>query len=123
MTARHPSTVVGMGGLLVIVSSVLWCGVPEILAKTGRADKGRAIFMESCQHCHGTKGDGRSELAGYLTPPPANLLDKATQSKTDEELRKIILEGRTGTAMAGFEGALDEVGVADVIAYIRSLGS
>jgi mono/diheme cytochrome c family protein len=46
---------------------------------------------------------------------------KATQTKTDVELRKIILEGRPGTTMASFDGALDESQLTDLIAYIRSI--
>ncbi|GKS60135.1 hypothetical protein YTPLAS18_36620 [Nitrospira sp.] len=121
MSLHSPPRVVIQAGRLIVASSALWWGVSGAFAEAGHADKGRSIFMESCQHCHGAKGDGQSELAAYLTPPPANLLNTATQSKTDEQLRTIILEGRTGTAMAGFEGALDDTGVADVIAYIRSL--
>jgi hypothetical protein len=60
------------------------------------------------------------EMAAYLTPPPANLAAKATQSKTDAQLLKIILEGRPGTAMASFDGAFEEVRQADLLAYIRS---
>ena len=60
-------------------------------------------------------------MASYLTPPPANLIAKATHSKTDADLRKVILEGRPGTAMSGFQGVFDEVQVADLLAYIRSL--
>lgn len=61
------------------------------------------------------------EMAACLTPPPANLAAKATQSKTDAQLCKIILEGRPGTAMASFDGAFEEAQLADLLAYIRSL--
>lgn len=62
-------------------------------------------------------------MAAYLTPPPANLTAKATQAKTDAQLRKIILEGRPGTAMTGYEGAFEDLQLSDLIAYIRSLKS
>jgi hypothetical protein len=60
-------------------------------------------------------------MAAYLTPPPTNLTAKATQAKTDAELRKIILEGRPGTTMASFDGAFDEAQLTDLITYIRSI--
>jgi mono/diheme cytochrome c family protein len=87
----------------------------------GNAEAGKKIYSESCQSCHGPTGKGDSDMAAYLTPPPANLAAKATQSKTDAQLRKIILEGRPGTAMASFDGAFEEAQLADLIAYIRSL--
>ena len=89
----------------------------------GNPESGRKIYLESCQSCHGLTGKGDSDLAAYLTPPPSNLTAKATQTKTDGELRKIILEGRPGTAMASFDGAFDEAQLANWIAYIRSIES
>jgi high-affinity iron transporter len=84
-------------------------------------EAGKKIYLESCQSCHGPTGKGDSDMAAYLTPPPADLTAKATQSKTDAQLRKIILEGRPGTAMSSYDGAFDEAQLADLLAYIRSL--
>lgn len=89
----------------------------------GDSEAGKKIFLESCQSCHGPAGKGDSDLAAYLTPPPANLTAQSTQSKTDAELRKTILEGRPGTAMASFDGAFDDAQLIDLIAYIRSIKS
>ena len=60
-------------------------------------------------------------MAEYLTPPPARLTRKTTQSKTDAELHEIILKGLKGTAMAGFEGAVDTTQMTNLLAYLRSL--
>jgi len=87
----------------------------------GNSEAGKKLYLESCQSCHGPTGKGDSDLAAYLTPPPANLAAKATQTKTDAQLRKIILEGRPGRAMASFDGAFEEAQLTDVIAYLRSL--
>lgn len=87
----------------------------------GQAAEGKKIFAESCQHCHGAAGDGKSEMAAYLTPPPSNLTAPATQAKPDAALRKVILDGRPGTAMSGFEGAFTDAQLADLVAYIRTL--
>jgi mono/diheme cytochrome c family protein len=92
-------------------------------APRGNPEAGKKIYLESCQSCHGPMGKGDSDMAAYLTPPPANLTAQSTQSKTDAELRKIILEGRAGTAMTGFEGAFEEAQLKDLIAYIRSIQS
>ncbi len=60
-------------------------------------------------------------MAEYLTPPPAKLASSTTQSKSDAELQEIILKGQIGTAMAGFEDAIETIQMADLLAYLRSL--
>jgi mono/diheme cytochrome c family protein len=87
----------------------------------GNPEAGKKIYLESCQNCHGPTGKGDSDMAAYLTPKPANLAAKATQTKTDAQLRKIILEGRPGTAMSSYDGAFEEKQLDDLVAYIRSL--
>lgn len=94
-----------------------------VAAPSGKSESGRKIYLESCQSCHGPTGKGDSDVAAYLTSPPSNLTAKATQNKTDAELRTIIVEGRPGTAMASFDGAFDEAQLADLIAYLRSIES
>lgn len=90
---------------------------------SGDASAGRDIFRESCQHCHGPNGRGDGQMAEYLTPPPADLSSSATQARTDDELRKVIIEGRKGTAMDGFDGAFEDPQLIDLVAFIRSLRS
>lgn len=109
--------------VVVLVVGLGVCGAETLFAgpTKGNSENGKKLYGESCQHCHGAKGDGQSDMAAYLTPPPSNLTAKATQAKTDGQLRKTILEGRPGTAMSGFDGAFEDAHVADVIAYIRSL--
>lgn len=109
--------------LVVILVIVAMSPLAVAASSQGNAESGRKIYLESCQSCHGPTGKGDSDVAVYLTPPPSNLTAKATQTKTDEELRKIILEGRPGTAMASFDGAFEEAQLSDLIAYLRSIGS
>ena len=102
----------------------LLLGVVSIsLADPGKGNPaaGQKLYRESCQNCHGAAGKGDSDMAAYLTPAPANLTAKATQEKTDAQLRKVIQEGRAGTAMTGYAVAFDEGKLDDLIAYIRSL--
>ena len=115
-------------GMGVLVSSLFLLSVVTGVAidSSGRAasgnpEAGEKIYSESCEHCHGYTGNGQGQMAEYLTPPPAKLTSPVTQSKTDAELTEIILKGRPGTAMAGFEGALEDTQLADLLAYILSL--
>ncbi|ODT45690.1 MAG: hypothetical protein ABS70_02555 [Nitrospira sp. SCN 59-13] len=108
---------------LAFVGWMLLAAIPMSLAASGKGNPttGQKLYHESCQNCHGPTGKGDSEMAAYLTPAPANLTSKATQEKTDAQLRKVIQEGRPGTAMTGYAAAFDEEKLDDMIAYIRSL--
>lgn len=112
-------TTVNLGFMMWVVLGV----IPISLAASGKGNPaaGQKLYRESCQNCHGPAGKGDSDMAAYLAPPPANLTAKATQEKTDAQLRKVIQEGRPGTAMTGYAVAFDEEKLADMIAYIRSL--
>lgn len=118
--AGRGAAVVG-GGLLLIAVNVFLGEAAGGAEGRVNPEAGKKIYLESCQNCHGPTGKGDGDMAAYLTPPPANLTARATQEKTDVQLRKIILEGRPGTAMTGYEGAFEEPQVSDLIAYIRSL--
>ena len=118
--ADRMKTVV-LGGFLLIAADILISGTSGGVQGKESHEVGKKIYLESCQNCHGPTGKGDSDMAAYLTPPPANLVAKSTQAKTDAQLRKIILEGRPGTAMTGYEGAFEEAQLADLLAYIRSL--
>ena len=111
------------GVTLAVVVWVLLGAMPMGLAASGKGNPamGQKLYVESCQNCHGPSGKGDSEMAAYLTPAPANLTAKATQEKTDAQLRKVIQEGRPGTAMTGYAAAFDEEKLDDIMAYIRSL--
>ncbi|MDH5564594.1 MAG: cytochrome c [Nitrospirota bacterium] len=100
---------------LLLTSNITWAVENEDI------QKGKVIYQESCQHCHGFAGKGDGEMASYLTPPPSNLASQTTQAKSDKELKDVIMKGREGTAMAGLEGALEESQLIDLLAYLRSL--
>jgi mono/diheme cytochrome c family protein len=82
---------------------------------------GQELFLAHCQHCHGAQGEGNGEFADYLDPPPADLRSARTQARTDEELRTIIMEGRPGTKMTGYEIFEDDE-IINLVIFIRSLG-
>ena len=62
-------------------------------AETPDAEAGR-IFEARCVNCHGAAGKGDGALATALNPKPRDYSDKAWQASiTDDQLRKVILEG------------------------------
>lgn len=108
--------------ILSLVGMMVWLAPPlGAFHAPGDPDAGKNIFMESCQHCHGALGKGNGPLAQSFSPPPKDLTSNSTQSLTDDELRKVMIEGRKGTAMAGFGGDLKDAQLIDLVAFIRSL--
>ena len=78
---------------------------------------GAKIFADYCAKCHGTAGLGRD---GLETPDFTN---PAVQTElTSEKVRKIILEGKPGTAMPAWGGKLSDSEVDAVAAFVKSLG-
>ena len=79
----------------------------------GDPARGRPLYTSRCQSCHGdlaTRGDAvMLANAGFL------------EVASDAFLQHAILEGRPGTRMASFRGALGDSGIADIVAYLRSL--
>jgi mono/diheme cytochrome c family protein len=88
---------------------------------SGDYNVGQVLYDQACSGCHGVAG------SGGVGPQLANPV--FLESVTDGALKRWIERGRTGTAMKGFapeaQGplSLDDGQVADVIAYLRFVGS
>ncbi len=121
MLTRHVRAKAMTGWIVpMLIPSLILLGT-SIAVANGNSKNGKALYQESCQHCHGFIGKGDGQMAEYLEPPPANLTNQTTQAKTDGELKDLILKGKEGTAMAGFEGAFEELQLNDLLEYLRSL--
>jgi putative copper resistance protein D len=84
--------------------------------------EGVALFQGNCASCHGERADGHGAAAAGLTPPPANFRGTDVLARhTDAYLFYRLTEGKPGTAMPSFRGALAERERWAVIAYLRSL--
>jgi cytochrome c oxidase cbb3-type subunit 3 len=98
-----------LAGTCLLVSSFAYQAAPS------GAD-GAAIFAGNCVMCHGADGKGFPMLK---TP---NFTDPKWQSSIkDTEMRKIIKNGKKGTAMPAFGDTLKDEQISAVIAHIRSL--
>jgi mono/diheme cytochrome c family protein len=78
----------------------------------GNAALGEGTYETSCKPCHGADGEG---LGAFPQLKPNEFI----QENTNSELVDFILKGRTGTAMAGFQGRLTEEEIANVVAFLR----
>lgn len=83
--------------------------------------KGKQIYEQRCQSCHGAKGFGDGPMAAQLDPPPTNFRDSANTDKLSPmQAYNTIRLGLEGTAMRSFSELSDQQ-VWDVAFYINAL--
>jgi mono/diheme cytochrome c family protein len=82
---------------------------------------GKTIYETRCSPCHGIDGRGDGPAAAAIDPKPRNFRDPAFwQGRTAQQLRLVVKQGKPGTLMAPFEGALSDAEIDDVVAYVQS---
>ncbi len=79
---------------------------------------GAKIFAQKCADCHGAEGQG----VGRMKTP--DFTNPAVQSRmSGDRVKKIVLEGKPGTAMPAWDGKLSDSDVDAVASFVKSLGS
>jgi high-affinity iron transporter len=97
--------------LMVLVSSV-WAG---------NAERGKAIYGSNCVACHGKVGDGKGPAAQAMRPAPTDFTAAEWwKEKTDDQIVRMIKDGRSGTPMVSF-AKLSEEELDDLVAYMKKL--
>lgn len=91
--------------------------VDEVLALVGDATRGAGVYttVAECADCHGADGDGRlldAELDLRVVLPDL----------TDAQVVGVVADGVDDTLMVGFRGFLSRQEMADLLAYLRTLG-
>ncbi len=87
-------------------------------AAKGDAKKGQELFTsKTCKMCHGEKGVGNPAMAKMMGVPMPALSSKEVQSLSDEQLSKVINEGKGKMKPV----KMSEAEVADIVAYMRTL--
>src|SRR5262245_48033891 len=90
----------------------------SLLFAAGDAAAGKEIYSKKCASCHGTAGEGKDSVAKMLKVEIRPLGSKEVQAKSDEDLKKVILEGSGKMkAVAGVDAKTAD----DVVAFIRTL--
>lgn len=88
---------------------------------------GRYVYERNCIICHGLRGDGKGELSETLIPKPRSFREGMFKFRTtpwdklptDDNLRRTITGGLSGTAMGMFT-QLQPDEVTAVIEYVKS---
>ncbi|WP_395739063.1 c-type cytochrome [Prosthecobacter sp.] len=89
--------------------------------------QGKFVYERNCIVCHGQRGDGNGEMSPTLKPKPRSFREGMfkfrttpyTMLPTDDDLRRTITHGLSGTAMGAFSH-LQSDEVEAVIAYVKS---
>lgn len=93
----------------------------------GNVPDGKTKYDQLCTTCHGATGKGDGPAGAALNPKPRNFQDISyVGKKTDADFKKVIQQGGAATGlsllMPPWGASLSEQDIANVIAYIRSLG-
>lgn len=113
-------------GMVILVFLLAAVAPPSFAGKKGDPKAGQTTFNTLCTTCHGTSGRGDGPAAAALPLKPKNLADsKYMKTLTDEYLFKVIKEGGVSVEksplMIPWGGQIDDQGIWNVVAYIRTL--
>jgi cytochrome c oxidase subunit 2 len=82
-------------------------------------DAGKAAYERLCASCHGADGKGNSAMAEAFGGANLEIANQQVAGKKDEELKKIIADGKGRMPAAG--KSLSPADQQAVVAYMRSL--
>ena len=93
--------------------------------------QGRYIFKSQCAPCHGTTGRGNGPWAKGMPVQPRNFRMGIFKYRTtpmgfqptDDDLRRTITRGVSGTAMPTFKKTLSERDLDSILVYLKNLSS
>lgn len=88
-------------------------------AWTAEAKGGKATYDKLCASCHGADGKGNPAMAKAMGEKGLNIVGKETGQKKDDDLLKVITEGR-GKMPASGKG-LSKSEQKQVLEHVRSL--
>ena len=122
---------IGVGALLLLTAStpllVATSATPE-LRVTGPQqvdpqmfERGRALYVDQCEPCHGDDGKGGGPAARFLATPPRDLTAgvwSQMESTTLEGLAEMTAKGVPDTDMEPFEELLTEDEILAVASYM-----
>lgn len=102
---------------IIIGIAVLAFGAVPAIA-TGSAAAGKEVYAKACKTCHGPTGEANPSMVKMMKVEIKNLGSHDVQSLGDEDLKKIITDGKG--KMQPIHSVTGK-SVDDVIAYIRTL--
>lgn len=83
------------------------------------ADAGKAVYDKSCASCHGPDGKGNPAMTKVFGEKELNIATKEVAGKKDDELLKVIVDGKGKMPAAG--KTLSKTDQKAVVEHVRSL--
>ncbi len=90
-----------------------------------------AVYQKRCSQCHGVEGDGQGVAADRMYPRPRDFTlglfkykttDANSEFPSDDDLRRTIRNGLTGTAMPAWKDILSDAEIDGLIKKIKVFG-
>src|SRR5690242_3713106 len=106
-----------MSGVTTVILLGLLAFPCALAGSQGNATAGKAVFMDQCAICHGADASGRTPVAKSLGVMIPDYRSKQVHTLTDQEIRKVITEGKGSMPPVG---NLSEGDITNLIAFIRS---
>ena len=83
------------------------------------AKEGKAIYDKLCVSCHAADGKGNPAMTKVLGEKELNIVDQETTKKSDDELVKVIVQGKGKMPASGKNLSKQEQ--KQVLDHVRSL--
>jgi mono/diheme cytochrome c family protein len=99
-------------GLLLLVS-----GSADLWAAEGK--DGKAIYSKLCVSCHGPDGKGNPAMTKVFGEKELNIVDQETTKRSDDELLKVITQGKGKMPASGKNLTKEEQ--KQLLNHVRSL--
>lgn len=84
-------------------------------------ERGKTIYTDQCESCHGAEGKGDGPAARFLSPPARDLSSGEFEYAVDgtvAEIAEVIRTGVDDTGMTPFEGQLNDDEITAVATYV-----
>jgi len=82
--------------MCAVVAMFTIIAIPWSGKSMGEVDKGKQLYTNKCQLCHGVRGDGKSRAAAFLNSKPADFTDSKFWEKEDEKKMAETIENGKG---------------------------
>jgi mono/diheme cytochrome c family protein len=99
-----------------LLTHLTWAPV----SSAGEAKGGKATYDKLCASCHGADGKGNPAMAKALGEKGLNLTTKEVKAAKDDDLLKVIAEGRGKMPASG--KSLSKPEQKEILDFVRSLG-
>jgi high-affinity iron transporter len=102
----------------IVAALLILRAVPAVAGADSAAQQ---LYESHCAFCHGMAGKGDGVAGGALNPPPTDFTTREFwKTRTNDQLRDAIMNGKPGTSMVPFRNTLKPDQVETLVVYLRA---